>query len=112
MRILMVSGCRLAWHREIVSQPSEKTHSTATADPEDSSAKKRHYVAYISTRYTEKILCKPKEIRKLGLSTHPPMNRIAPLKIFGWKLEIFIEFIDDCHGFLMETGCKVLLRRV
>jgi hypothetical protein len=37
----MVSGCRLARRREIVSQPPEKTRSTATADPADGLAKKK-----------------------------------------------------------------------
>jgi hypothetical protein len=41
IKILMVSGCRLAWHREIVSQPSEKTCSAATADPKDGLAKEK-----------------------------------------------------------------------
>ena len=34
IRILMVSGLRLARRRKIVSRPPEKMRSTATADPE------------------------------------------------------------------------------
>ena len=33
MRIQMVSAWKLARWREMVSQPPEKTHSTATAEP-------------------------------------------------------------------------------
>jgi len=35
MRIQMVSGLRLAWRREMVSQPPEKICSTATVDSND-----------------------------------------------------------------------------
>jgi hypothetical protein len=30
-----VSGCKLTWHKDIVSWPPEKICSTATADPSE-----------------------------------------------------------------------------
>ena len=111
IKTLMVSGCRLAWHREIVLRPPEKTCSTATADPENGLAKKKKLTLYyLCTRYTEKITCKLKKVKKLSMLTHPPVYRIAPLEIFRWKLEVFIQFIEDCCCFALEMGCKVLLR--
>ena len=90
IRTLMVSGCRLARRKEIVSWPPEKTHSTATADPEDASVKINWHRLKDAPGIQRRSCANQK---RFGNCAHPPMNRVAGLEIFGRKLEKLFKLV-------------------
>ena len=96
INVWMVEGWRLAWCKEIVSQPPEKMHSTATAEPgmiRQFSLQKKTKGKKL-TRNWENITSKSISIWELGMMTYPPLDRVAWIKIISWNLKILLQLID------------------
>jgi len=52
-----------------------------------------------------------KEVWELGTLTHPPVNWITGVEIFGRKFEIFLKFIDRALLFSVISGHEGFLRQ-
>ena len=57
------------------------------------------FLDYRHTWNTEDIMSKPEEIWELSTLAHPPMNRIACLKIFWQKFEVLVQLVHHCFAF-------------
>src|SRR6266702_333102 len=60
---------------------------------------------------TENIPSKPEEIWELSVPTHPPMNRVAGLKVFWWKVEVLLQLVYDHFCLPVKMQSEVFLRR-